>query len=121
MDQLIIISQDSKSCEIFTTTPKYTEPIPPVFHKLLWLFPVFQELSPAMMRSANSSSGENIFSFLGTPLLCPHGTLLSDVQAVGSPSITKDLLSTCSERHRNVQSSAGLRACEEKELAFLYN
>lgn len=79
-----------------------------MFHKLPWIFPAFQESSPTIMRSANCPSDKNIFSFLRTALLCPHGTLLRAVQSMDSLSITGDLLSTCSESH-SVQSSVGPR------------
>lgn len=36
------------------------------------------------MRSANLPSGKNIFSFLRTPFLCPHGTLFTEVQTVNT-------------------------------------
>lgn len=87
---------------------KKTEQIPPIFHKLPWIFPAFQESSATMMRSANLPSDKNIFSFLRTPLLCPHGTLLNAVQTVDGLTVNHEGLSTCPERH-SVQTSAGLR------------
>ena len=65
------------SCEILTVASKKTEQTPPNFHELLWLFPAFQELS-----LTNLFSSTNNFSFLRSPLRCPHATLINVVRRV---------------------------------------